>query len=121
MGILNKIKHKEEEQVMSQKKDDSKKINSRSALFLIKQAWITEKSGSLAPQRKYIFKVNNKANKTEVKKAIESIYGVNIQSVNVINIKGKEKRLGKSIGKTSNYKKAIITLKEGQKIDIMPA
>ncbi|MBU1180513.1 50S ribosomal protein L23 [Patescibacteria group bacterium] len=89
--------------------------------LLIKQAWITEKAGDLSGFNKYIFIVDKKANKSEIKKAIESIYGVKVNDVNIINIKGKSKRLGRSLGKTSAYKKVIITLKEGHKIDIMPA
>ncbi|MDP3015056.1 MAG: 50S ribosomal protein L23 [bacterium] len=88
---------------------------------LIKQAWITEKAGDLSGFNKYIFIVDKKANKSETKKAIESIYGVKVNDVNIINTKGKSKRLGRSLGKTSTYKKAIVTLKEGHKIDIMPA
>jgi len=95
-------------------------MNTKSSL-LIKQAWITEKAGDLSGFNKYIFIVDKKANKSEIKKAIESIYGVKVNDVNIINIKGKSKRLGRSLGKTSAYKKAIITLKEGHKIDIMPA
>ncbi len=88
--------------------------------LLIKQAWITEKASDLSGLRKYIFIVDKKANKSETKKTIESIYGVKVKSVNIVNIKGKAKRLGRSLGRTSAFKKAIITLGEGQKIDIMP-
>lgn len=92
----------------------------KSASLLIKQAWITEKAGDLSGFRKYIFIVDKKANKLAVKKAIESIYAVKVKSVNIVNTKGKAKRLGRSLGKTSAFKKAIVTLKEGGKIDIMP-
>ncbi len=88
---------------------------------LIKQAWITEKAGDLSGLGKYVFVVDKKANKPEVKKAIESIYKVKVSDINIVNVKGKTKRLGRSVGKTSAYKKAIVTLKEGYKIDIMPA
>ena len=87
---------------------------------LIKQAWITEKAGDMGGLRKYIFIVDKKANKSEAKKAIESIYGVKVTEINIINIKGKAKRLGRSLGRTSSYKKAVVTLREGQKIDVMP-
>lgn len=94
-------------------------MNTKPAL-LVKQAWITEKAGDLSGFNKYIFIVDKKANKPETKKAIESIYGVKVNDVNIINTKGKSKRLGRSLGKTSTYKKAIVTLKKGHKIDIMP-
>ena len=91
----------------------------QSALF-IKQPWITEKAGDLSALGKYIFVVDKKTNKSEVKKAVESIYSVKVENINIISMKGKAKRLGRSLGKTSSFKKAIITLKQGQKIDIMP-
>src|SRR3989344_2376917 len=87
---------------------------------LIKQPWITERAASLSPLRKYIFVVDWKANKPEVKKAIESIYGVKVAEVNVINIKGKIRRFGKSIGRIPGKKKAVVTLKKGHKIEVMP-
>ncbi len=88
--------------------------------LLVKQAWVTEKASDLSNLGKYIFVIDRSANKSEIKKAIESIYSVKVVSVNIINSKGKSKRLGRSIGKTSAYKKAIVTLKEGQKIDVVP-
>lgn len=92
----------------------------RSSALLIKQAWVTEKAGDLSKLKKYTFIVDRKANKSEIKKAIESIYGVKVTDINIIHTKGKAKRLGRSLGKTSAFKKAIATLKEGGKIDVMP-
>jgi large subunit ribosomal protein L23 len=89
--------------------------------LLIKQVWITEKSSDLSGSGKYVFVVEKSANKPEIKKAIESIYSVKVESVNVVNSKGKSKRLGRTMGKTSSYKKAIVSLKKGQKIDVMPS
>ena len=89
------------------------------ALFM-KQPWVTEKAGDLSVFGKYIFIVDRKINKSEIKKAVESIYSVKVEDVNIINIKGKAKRLGRSLGRTSAVKKAVVTLKKGQKIDIMP-
>jgi len=88
--------------------------------MLIKQPWITEKAVNAGALRKYVFMVDDKANKPEVKKMIEKIYSVKVADVNITNTKGKTKRLGRSMGKTSGFKKAIITLKEGNTIDIMP-
>jgi len=97
----------------------SKKDKTKSMLF-VKQPWVTEKAVSLSGLAKYVFIVDKKTNKSEVKKAIESIYNVKVENVNIINIKGKAKRLGRSLGKTSGFKKAVLTLKQGQKIDIIP-
>ncbi len=92
----------------------------RASTLLIRQPWITEKATDLGAFRKYIFVVDKKANKSEVKKSIESIYNVKVEDINIINIKGKAKRLGRSLGKTSSIKKAVATLRKGEKIDIMP-
>ena len=59
-------------------------------------------------------------NKPEVAKAIESMYGVKVSSVNILNKRGKIKRLGRNTGKIPGYKKAVITLEKGNKIEVMP-
>jgi large subunit ribosomal protein L23 len=89
--------------------------------ILVRQVWITEKASNLSGSGKYVFIVDKSANKPEVKKAIESIYSVNVEGVNIVSGKGKSKRLGRSVGRTSEYKKAIVSLKAGQKIDVMPS
>lgn len=93
--------------------------NSNAIKSIIKQAWTTEKAGDLTRAKKYIFIVDKKTNKPEVKKAVESIYKVKVDSVNIVNAKEKPRRLGRTMGKVAGFKKAIITLKEG-KIDVMP-
>ncbi len=98
----------------------SKAKNEKSSALLIKRPWITERAVLLGALRKYIFVIDKNANKSETKKAIEKMYSVKVQDVNIINTKGKTKRLGRSVGKTSGVKKAIVTLKEGSEIDILP-
>ncbi len=71
---------------------------------------ITESSMDMAAEKKYVFKVAPEANKTEIRKAVEEIFGVEVAKVNVIKVKGKVKRLGRTVGRTSSYKKAIVTL-----------
>ena len=71
---------------------------------------ITENSMDMAADKKYVFKVASTSNKTEVRKAIEEIFGVDVAKVNVMNVSGKRKRLGRTFGTTSSYKKAIVTL-----------
>lgn len=87
---------------------------------ILKFPHVTEKAADLAKKNQYIFKVTEKANKIEIKKAIENIYGVDILSVRIIKIPKKPRRLGKQRGWKKGYKKAIVKLKEGQKIEIMP-
>lgn len=93
--------------------------NSSAIKSIIKQVWITEKTGDLTHNKKYVFMVDKKSNKPEIKKAIEFIYKTKVASINIVNAKEKPKRLGRTMGKISGFKKAIITLKEG-KIDVMP-
>jgi len=71
---------------------------------------ITEKSMMGMEMNKYTFKVLKDANKTEIKLAIEEAFGVKIEKINTLNVKGKVKRQGKFIGKRADWKKAIVTL-----------
>jgi large subunit ribosomal protein L23 len=79
---------------------------------------ISEKSYSLVEQNRYTFVVNLKSNKTEIKKAIEEIYNVKVLSVNTLKMPKKPRRLGKSMGYKPGYRKAIVTLREGDSIKI---
>ena len=86
---------------------------------IIKAPIITEKSASLAQDKNTItFSVDTKANKTEIKQAVEKIFDVKVESVNTINVKPKKKRVGRYTGKTNKVKKAIVKLKEGSKIEL---
>jgi large subunit ribosomal protein L23 len=77
---------------------------------IIKRPVITERSTELMAQKKYTFEVDVKANKTEVKDAIEAIFGVKVAKVNIMNYKGKFKRVGRYSGLTNRRRKAIVTL-----------
>ena len=85
---------------------------------IVKEPIITEKSMQLKETfNKYTFKVAKTANKIEIKNAIEALFNVKVLSVNTINVAPKTKTVGKYTGKTSAYKKAIVKLAEGNKID----
>ena len=77
---------------------------------------ITEKSVQMAENGKYAFKVDVRANKTEIKLAIESLFNVKVEKINTLNSHPKKKRVGKYAGMTNKYKKAIVTLAEGNTI-----
>ncbi len=79
---------------------------------------VTEKGTFLASEDKYIFEVGLKANKKQIKKAVEITYNVEVIKVNIIPISGRKVRYGKVKGKTKNRKKAIVTLKKGQTIEV---
>jgi large subunit ribosomal protein L23 len=76
---------------------------------------ITERSMDEAVKKRYTFKVAPSANKTQVKQALEEIFGVDIEKVNIMNQKGKLKRMGRNIGRTAASKKAIVILTENSK------
>lgn len=71
---------------------------------------ITEKSNDALQEGKYTFKVNKKATKVEIAKAVEKLFEVKVLKVNTVSVKGKEKRQGRYVGKTSDWKKAIVTI-----------
>ena len=80
---------------------------------------ITEKASNVAANGdRIVFKVRKDANKTQIKQAIEKIYNVKVTKVNTLNVKPKKKRVGRYVGTTSAYKKAIITLAEGSNIEL---
>lgn len=77
---------------------------------------ITEKTANMEAEGKYVFKVANKANKTEVKQAIEKKFNVKVEKVNIVNSHPKRRRVGKYEGMTNRYKKAIVSLAKGDTI-----
>ena len=82
---------------------------------------ITEKSTTLMAEGKYVFEVAKAANKIEIAKAISQIFNVKVASVNTVNVEGKVKRMGRSIGKRADYKKAIVKLAAGETIEFFEA
>lgn len=85
---------------------------------IIKRPVITERSMADTAENKYTFMVDLRANKTEIKEAVQKLFKVDVERVNTMIVPGKWKRMGKSRGKTSDQKKAIVKIKEGQKIEI---
>ena len=71
---------------------------------------VTEQSMAAMAENKYTFVVSKSANKTEIKKAVEAIFGVNVEKVNTLNYDGKVKRMGRSVGRTASFKKAVVKL-----------
>ena len=77
---------------------------------IIKKPIVTEASMDAMADKKYTFVVDKKANKTEIKNAVEKVFGVKVESVNTMNMLGKKKRQGIHVGKKPHWKKAIVTL-----------
>lgn len=90
----------------------------KSAHLVIQKPIITEKSTFAMENDGYVFRVADDANRIDVKRAVEEIFDVKVKKVNTLRCAGKRKRVGKSIGMTRGYKKAIVTLMPGHKIDV---
>ena len=86
---------------------------------LVETVCLTEKATLLSDKlNKYVFRVNPRANKVQIKQAIEKLFGKKVVDVNTCNYAGKLKRTRGPLGRRSHWKKAIVTLKEGEKIDL---
>ena len=97
-------------------------MNQERLLQVLLGPLVSEKSSRLTEQsQQFVFKVRPDANKLEIKKAVESLFGVNVQSVQVVNVKGKVKRFGRGLGRRNDWKKAYVRLQEGQEIDLAGA
>lgn len=127
MGILNKIglgkKDKAEEKPAAPVKQEqaeapkvAKKTTAQISPYILQKPLVSEKAMSLAHNGKYVFAVNPRSNKTEIRKSIQQIFDVHITDVKIIKLPGKKRRYGRASGQTSPLKKAIVTLKEGENI-----
>lgn len=82
---------------------------------------ITERSTALMEEGKYVFVVAKAANKIQIAQAVAEIFKVKVEAVNTVNVKGKVKRVGRNLGKRSDYKKAIVKLAAGETIQFFEA
>lgn len=94
----------------------SMRLNERELADLILQPIVTEKATFLMEENKYVFEVAPKATKPEIKAAIESLFDVKVAKVNTMNPPRKKRRVGRFIGFKPQYKKAIVTLREGDSL-----
>jgi large subunit ribosomal protein L23 len=97
-------------------KTTESKSNTGLAHRVLKHHHLSEKTNIFSTTGRYVFKVATNANKIEVKKAIEKVYDVHVTKVNMVNVRGKKRRYGRTFGKTQDWKKAIVTLKTGERI-----
>jgi len=128
MAITNIFK-KEEKKTIAGKRTETPRVvaqtkTSRKASGLasrvLRRAHVTEKASKLAEGNQYVFEVAKSANKKEIARAIESYYGVDVVGVNTIRIPGKPKRYKQNVTLTSGYRKAIVKIKQGQSIEVLP-
>jgi large subunit ribosomal protein L23 len=122
---VEKIKSIEKEKLV--KKEGPAEKKKAEPILKTSQAWqslvmphVTEKATDLASKNQYIFKVFKRANKNQIKKAVESLYNVDVNNVKIINVKRKKRKLGRIEGFKPGYKKAIVSVKKGQEIELLP-
>lgn len=96
-------------------------MNQERLMKVVLAPHITEKSAMAEMRNQYVFKVAKDASKPEVKAAIEMMFDVKVDGVTIINVKGKTKRSGVRLGKRASWKKAFVTLSEGQEIQSLDA
>jgi large subunit ribosomal protein L23 len=96
---------------------EANKIESIAYRILI-EPWITEAATAAAQMNKYVFKVTKGASKTDIKKAVEALYQVTVLTVRTINIPSKKRMRGRTVGRKSGFRKAIVKIKAGESIDI---
>ena len=128
----DKAKEKKAEKVLASKKNDvakakeevksvatvTSKKGQKFSYTRVKEPHISEKATSMSENNKYTFKVYSSANKPEIKKSVEGIYGVDVLKVNVIKIPKKKRRMGRTEGFKKGHTKAVVTIGKGQKIEI---
>ena len=115
-----KKKEEKKEQALGKKSEAMVLPASKEFGFLLKKPLVTEKALKLEGLRQYIFKVSSDTSKPLIKNDIECLYGVKVESVNIINNKRQTRFVRGRAGYVSGFKKAIIKLKEGHKIEVAP-
>ncbi|MCP6720376.1 MAG: 50S ribosomal protein L23 [Patescibacteria group bacterium] len=125
MSILKPFKKSKKTDIVSEEiqskepeKAKEKPITHKTTEGILKKIRISEKGTDLNKNNQYVFLVRNTANKNEIKKEVSRRYDVKVSAVNIIRMRGKVKRLGSKFGRRPSFKKAIITLKQGHKIEI---
>lgn len=114
------VKEKKEAKPVAKEEPRAVSKGKTPAWRILKSPHITEKATDLSELNQYTFEVWKNTNKEEIKKAVGSLYGVDVVGVRIINIPGKERRYKGQLGRASGYKKAIVRIKSGQKIEVLP-
>lgn len=122
-----KAKKEKKEEIKVPKKEAVETVQPKTETFdsaiafrVLKAPHITEKATDLAAQNQYVFKVYPRTNKSQIKEAIEELYNVDVVDVKIIKVPRKRRMVKGKIGWRKEYKKAIIKIKKGQKIEVMP-
>lgn len=124
MGLFSRKKTEQKPAVVKEAKQEIAKPAAKAAApagkptgrQILVRPLLSEKGTHLAARGQYVFAVMKKANKPEIKKDIEKLYSVHVERVNIINMPGKTRRYGRTTGRTSDWRKAVVTLRAGEKI-----
>jgi len=95
-------------------------VKSDVAWKVLEQPHVTEKATVLTEKNQYIFRVAKRSNKINIAQAVKDVYGVDVEQVRIVNVPAKKRRLGKTEGWKKGYKKAIVKIKKGQEIEVLP-
>ena len=125
LNLFKKTKPEEDKRVEKVEVPDKEKTSEASSSLgmmdtslVLRGVHVTEKAGHLNSLNQYVFKVSSRSNKIEIKKAVEKAYGVKVDRVMIAVMPAKKRRLGQQEGERAGFKKAVIKLVEGHKIDI---
>lgn len=105
---------------VSSSKASGKTSGAKTAVAVLKRPLVTEKAISLESNGQYVFKVTTRATKPEIKKGVEKLFNVKVEKVNIINHKAKANMFRGKVGYQSGFKKAMVKLQSGQKIEVIP-
>ncbi len=120
MGLFDGKKKTQDETVQEGTESITTQVATGNLVYgIIKQPHVTEKAAHASEHNKYTFKVDKNATKIDIKNVIEKKYKVKVSKINITNIPAKTRRVGRYIGKKPGFKKAIITLREGERIDVV--
>lgn len=98
-----------------------KALNGAYANGILRKPRVTEKAYSVNAENRYVFEVNDSASKPQIKRAVESVYGVHVVSVNTVSLPSRVRRFGRTMGRKSGVKKAMVEIKEGESLVLFQA
>ncbi len=119
MAVFGKTTQKEESSALES--ETPKVLSGAYANSVLRKPRITEKAYSMNAENRYVFEVSADASKPQIKRAVESVYGVHVVSVNTVNLPSRTRRFGRAMGRKSGVKKAMVEIKEGESLALFQA
>jgi len=119
MAVFGKTTQKEESAALVS--ETPKVLSGAYANSILRKPRITEKAYSMNAENRYVFEVSTDASKPQIKRAVESVYGVHVISVNTVSLPSRTRRFGRAMGRKSGVKKAMVEIKEGESLVLFQA